>query len=167
MDLVAELTTPDIAWFPALPGAVEAEGYRGRECIETYFGEVEGTWEELLISIDELRDLGDVVLLLGRTKGRGRASGVEVNAPIGIAYDVRGHKVSRCRAFLNHADALKAVGLEVTGQIQVSGERAKSANARHECFVMDASVSVNTAETVELDDQQQSARPRQRLLLSP
>ena len=39
-------------------------------------------------------------------------SGVEVNAPIGIAYDFRGHKVSRCRAFLNHADALEAVGLE-------------------------------------------------------
>jgi hypothetical protein len=36
--------------------------------------------------------------------------------------------------------------------MQVSGERAKSANARHECFVMDASVSVKTAETAELDE---------------
>jgi ketosteroid isomerase-like protein len=79
--------------------------------METYIGEVRGTWEELRIFIDELRDLGDGVLLLGRTEGRGRASGVEVNAPIGIAYDFRGHKVSRCRAFLNHADALKAAGL--------------------------------------------------------
>jgi ketosteroid isomerase-like protein len=111
VDLVAELTTPDFAWFPALPGAVEADGYRGREGMETYFGEVRGTWEELRIFIDELRDLGDGVLLLGRTEGRGRASGVEVNAPIGIAYDFRGHKISRCRAFLNHTDALKAVGL--------------------------------------------------------
>jgi hypothetical protein len=34
----------------------------------------------------------------------------------------------------------------------VSGERAKSANARHECFVMDASVSVKTAETAEMDE---------------
>jgi ketosteroid isomerase-like protein len=112
VDLVAELTTPDFAWFPALPRAVEADGYRGREGMETYFGEVRDTWEELRIFIDELRDLGDGVLLLGRTQGRGRASGVDVNAPIGIAYDFRGHKVSRCRAFLNHAEALKAVGLE-------------------------------------------------------
>jgi ketosteroid isomerase-like protein len=110
-DLVAELTTPDFAWFPALPGAVEAGGYRGREGLETYFGEVRGTWEKLRIFIDELRDLGDRVLLLGRTEGRGRASGVGVNAPIGIAYDLRGQKVSRCRAFLNHADARKALGL--------------------------------------------------------
>ena len=109
VELLAELTTPDFAWFPALPRAVEANGYRGREGMETYFGEVRGTWEELRILIDELRDLGDGVLLLGRTEGRGRASGVEVNAPIGIAYDFRGQKVSRCRAFLDHADALKAV----------------------------------------------------------
>ncbi len=58
MDLVAELTTPDFAWFPALPGAVEADGYRGREGMETYFGEVLGTWQELRIFIDELRISG-------------------------------------------------------------------------------------------------------------
>ena len=110
VDLVAELTTPDFAWFPALPAAVEADGYRGREGMETYFADVEATWEELRIFIDELRDLGDGVLLLGRTEGRGRASGVEVNAPIGIAYDFRGHKVSRCRAFLNHADGPQRSG---------------------------------------------------------
>ena len=110
--LIAELTTPDFAWFPALPGAVEADGYRGREGIERYFDEVQGTWEELRIVIDELRDLGNRALVLGRTEGRGRASGVEVNSPIGIAFDFRGHDVSRCRAFLNHAEALKAVGLE-------------------------------------------------------
>jgi hypothetical protein len=38
--------------------------------------------------------------------------------------------------------------------MQVPGERAKSANARHECFVMDASVSVKTAETAELDERE-------------
>jgi hypothetical protein len=46
--------------------------------------------------------------------------------------------------------------------MQVSGERAKSANARHECFVMDASVSVKTAETAELDDEHSSVRRRPR-----
>jgi hypothetical protein len=41
--------------------------------------------------------------------------------------------------------------------MQVSGERAKSANARHECFVMDAGVSVKAAETAGLDETQSSA----------
>jgi hypothetical protein len=51
--------------------------------------------------------------------------------------------------------------------MQVSGERAKSANTRHECFVMDASVSVKTAETAELDDLEQPAPTAPRLLHRP
>jgi hypothetical protein len=39
--------------------------------------------------------------------------------------------------------------------MQVSGERGEVGNARHECFVMDASVSVKTAETAELDEPRQ------------
>jgi hypothetical protein len=42
----------------------------------------------------------------------------------------------------------------------VSHEKALSANARHECFVMDASVSVRTAETAEIDEKRVSAPPR-------
>jgi hypothetical protein len=38
----------------------------------------------------------------------------------------------------------------------VVGVTPRSANARHECFVMDASVSVKTAETAEMDDLRQS-----------
>jgi ketosteroid isomerase-like protein len=111
VDLLAELTTPDFVWFPALPGTVEADGYRGREGIETYFGEIEGTWEQLRVLIGKLRDLGDGALLLGRAEGRGRASGVEVDAPIGIVYEFRGEKVSRCRAYLDHCEALRVAGL--------------------------------------------------------
>jgi hypothetical protein len=37
----------------------------------------------------------------------------------------------------------------------VPRETATSANARHECFVMDASVSVRTAETAEMDEKQE------------
>jgi ketosteroid isomerase-like protein len=111
VDLLAELTTPDFAWFPALPGTIEEDGYRGREGIKTYLGEVRGTWERLRIVIDELRDLGDGVLLLGRAEGRGRTSGVEVNAPIGVVYDFRGEKIFRCRAHLDHDEALRVAGL--------------------------------------------------------
>jgi ketosteroid isomerase-like protein len=80
--------------------------------METYLAQISATWEELRILVDEARDLGDGVLVLGRTEGRGRASGVQVDSPIGIAYDLRRGRVSRVRAYLDHAEALKAVGLE-------------------------------------------------------
>jgi hypothetical protein len=49
----------------------------------------------------------------------------------------------------------------------VSRERALSANARHQCFVIDASVSVRTAETAETDDDRRRALPDFRPLLPP
>ena len=41
-----------------------------------------------------------------------------------------------------------------SGQVPVPGVRPRSSNARHECFVMDASVLAKTAETAELDEQE-------------
>lgn len=112
VDGVAELTTADFEWLPALPGALESEGYRGRDGVEQYFAEIDRTWEELRIVVDDVREVGEGALVLGRTEGRGRASGVQVNAPIGIVFDFRRGRAWRVRAYLDQADALKAAGLK-------------------------------------------------------
>ena len=106
-----DLATRDIEWWPALVRMVEGNSYRGREGIETYFEDIRSTWEELRVLGDEFRDLGGSVLVLGRVHGSGRGSGAQVEAPTGIIFDFRGVKVSRVRTYLDHADALKAVGL--------------------------------------------------------
>ena len=111
VDLLATLVTPDFAWFPALPGVVEGDGYRGREGIEMYFEEISNTWDELRVLGGEFRDLGERVVVLGRTEGRGRGSGVQVGSPIGVIYDFRDGKMSRVLAHLDHGEALRAAGL--------------------------------------------------------
>jgi ketosteroid isomerase-like protein len=55
---------------------------------------------------------GDRVLMLGQVEGRGNGSGVPVNMPLAQVYDFRDGKVCRIRSYLDHAEALKAVGLE-------------------------------------------------------
>jgi ketosteroid isomerase-like protein len=110
IDAFADLTTADFEWFPALDRTVEARSYRGREGIETYLGDIRDTWEELHVLGDELRDLGDRVLVLGRVEGRGRGSGVQVDTPAGFVIDFRGVKVSRVRSYLDHGEALRAAG---------------------------------------------------------
>jgi ketosteroid isomerase-like protein len=110
-DSFAKLATDDFVWLPALPGAVEAGSYRGREGIESYFAESLDTWEELNVRVDELRDLGDRVLALGRAEGRGRGSGVEVDAPLGFVVEFRGGKMSFVRTYLDHDESLRAAGL--------------------------------------------------------
>jgi ketosteroid isomerase-like protein len=114
VDALDDLTTPDFEWFPALPSTVEGEGYRGyrgREGIEAYFDDIRGTWEAFRVHGDELRDLGGSVLVLGRAEGRGRGSGVQVDTPLGIVFDFRRAKCLRARAYLDHAEALRAAGL--------------------------------------------------------
>jgi ketosteroid isomerase-like protein len=111
VDLVAELTTPDFAWFPAMAEAVEAGVYRGREGIEAYFADLSKTWEELRILPGLVHDLGDRVLVLGRIEGRGVGSGVPVDAPLGLVYELRGGKIAVARGYFDHGEARKAVGL--------------------------------------------------------
>jgi len=46
-----------------------------------------------------------------RIEGRGRGSGVLVDAPMGAVLDFRGEKVFLARSYLDHGEALRAAGL--------------------------------------------------------
>jgi ketosteroid isomerase-like protein len=105
------LTTPDFEWFPAMDRLIEGRSYRGDEGIEAYFEVLSGAWEEFQLFPDEFRDLGDRVLWLGRAEGRGRSSGVRVDTPLGTVVEFRDGKMSRIRAYLDHAEALRAAGV--------------------------------------------------------
>jgi ketosteroid isomerase-like protein len=106
----AALTTPDFEWSPSMV-AIEGGIYRGRTGIENYFGTLDNAWEKFQILRDEFRDLGDLVIMLGRLEGLGKGSGVPVDSPLGMVFDFRGGAISQIRGFLDHAEALEAAGL--------------------------------------------------------
>jgi ketosteroid isomerase-like protein len=108
---IYEMATPDFQWVPALVTGLEGKGLRGREEMESYFSEVEETWEKYRLAIDEFRDLGDRVLVLGRIEGRGRGSGLLIDTPWACVFEFRGGRMSHARAFLDRGEALEAVGL--------------------------------------------------------
>ena len=106
----AALTTPDFEWSPSMV-AVEGELFRGREGIESYFVSLAEAWEKFHIHQDGFRDSGDLVVMLGRLEGRGKGGGVPVDASLGMVFEFRGGTISRIRGYLDHAEALEAVGL--------------------------------------------------------
>jgi len=111
LDAFAALMTDDYEWVGAFLGSVEGGSYRGLEGIARYFREAEETWEEFHAPGVEFRDLGDRVLVLGRMEGRGRTSGVEVQASYTMIVEFRGSKIWRSHAYLDHGEALRAAGL--------------------------------------------------------
>jgi ketosteroid isomerase-like protein len=111
LDGLAETITADYEWVGAFLGVVEGGSYRGREGMARYLSEAEETWESFSVCGQEFRDLGGMVLVPGRMEGRGRGSGVELDTPYTMVDEFRGGKVSRSRAYLDHAEALRAAGL--------------------------------------------------------
>jgi ketosteroid isomerase-like protein len=110
---LAELD-PDVEWHPSIEPALEGgeTTYRGhdgaRKAWDNYRG---GAWERLTIRIQEIRDLGESVLVLGQADLTARTTGLEFTEEVGSLMTFRGGKVLRSQDFLSHAKALEAAGL--------------------------------------------------------
>jgi ketosteroid isomerase-like protein len=111
VDAFAALTAPDFEWIPSM-SPIEAETFVGRDGIDRYFDVLGAAWEHFHVVPDEFRDGAGFVLALGRLEGRGLGSGATVDADLGMAFWLRGEAIARIRGFLDHGEAMRAVGLE-------------------------------------------------------
>jgi len=109
-DAFAALTTPGIEWTTGL-GAIEGEVFHGHEGVATYFARLATAWDSFRFLVHDVRDNGDVVVVLGRLEGRGRGGGVPVDSPVGAVWELREGKVWRLRAYLDPGEALRVAGL--------------------------------------------------------
>lgn len=86
--------------------------FKGRHAVGQWFGDWFATFEPgYHFEIEEARDLGDLVFLMARHRGRGRASGAEVQGQTGYLYKVLGGKVVRIELYPSRAEALEAAGV--------------------------------------------------------
>jgi ketosteroid isomerase-like protein len=107
------ITTNDVEFRTFLEGRAEAEPLRGHEGVEEWQRSESEAWESLKVEPSEFRDLGENrVLVVGELRGRGRASGLELNAPAASVLEMRESKVCAFHAYTSRAEALEAAGLE-------------------------------------------------------
>jgi len=111
IDGIASLITLDFEWATAMGPIEGGEVLRGREGMETYVGRLDDAWEDYRVVAYEFRDLGDILLTLGRVLAHGRGSGVPVETPVGFVGEYRDGKVSRLRSSLDQGEALREAGL--------------------------------------------------------
>ena len=109
LDGYLELFDPEIEWYS---GATRVEGgaYRGREGIRRFWTDVYVVYDELVTSIEEVREAGDMVVGLGRLRGRSKG-GAPVDAQYGIVLRCRGGLLLSGSDWFSHTEALEAGGL--------------------------------------------------------
>ena len=77
------------AEFYPLRAQLEGESYRGHDGLERFLDELAEDFEDVRFEIDEARDAGEQVVGIGRFRARGRASGVDLNVPLGVVQRVQ------------------------------------------------------------------------------
>jgi ketosteroid isomerase-like protein len=112
IDGLLELYDPDIEFLPLTGTRVESGGYIGHAGVRAYFEEVSEVWEEMLPHADDVRTVGDDVVVLGGCAVRGRGSGAMSDSPMAWIITVRNGKVTRHRGYRTRDEALEAAGLQ-------------------------------------------------------
>ena len=115
IDGMLEVVDPEVehhAAFGVMLGG-EATVVRGHEGVRAWSREVSETLAELpTLDLTDVRGRGDKVVAIGRIRTRGKASGAEIESPIGYVAEFRNGKVKAMRSYLDPHEALAAAGLE-------------------------------------------------------
>ena len=110
LDVLAQYMEADADLYP-MRAQLEGKAYRGVEGVRQMLADFDQDWEFVHMDAEEFRDAGDQVVLLGRLQARGRASGVDLDVPMGFVWRLREGKVVYARSFSEQADALRDAGL--------------------------------------------------------
>jgi ketosteroid isomerase-like protein len=94
-----------------LRGALEGTVYRGQDAADRFFADLDDTWENLEVEMDEVRDGGEWILAFGLLRARGASSGADVALRLGWVLRSRNGILTGFRVYTDRAEALEAVGL--------------------------------------------------------
>jgi ketosteroid isomerase-like protein len=75
-DWLADHAPPD---FELVLGSGMSERYVGPEGVARFYAEIADAWQTVRTDVEEVVDLGDRVVVLGRIRNRGRTSQIEVD----------------------------------------------------------------------------------------
>jgi ketosteroid isomerase-like protein len=113
VETLLEVLDPEVAWRSALHSLLggEATVYRGHDGVREMLRDLYEAFDEIHFEISEIRDLGDRLVAIGRSRARGGASGADVESPIGFVTEFKNGKAISIRNYLDPKDALEAAGL--------------------------------------------------------
>jgi ketosteroid isomerase-like protein len=100
---------PDVE-FSSLMAQLDARPYSGHAGIRRYFREIDATWEEWRVEVEELVAAPDGrVVIVMSTHMRGKESGVPFTQHLANLWEFEDEKLLRASLYRDPADALRAI----------------------------------------------------------
>jgi ketosteroid isomerase-like protein len=107
LDAMLPIMSRDIEFLPVTANVTTGGvPYRGHDGMTRYMEDVARVWPELRLFPDEIRDLGHVVVALGRVVARG--GGMILDRPTGWVFTLRDGLILRGDVYGSHEEALAA-----------------------------------------------------------
>jgi ketosteroid isomerase-like protein len=112
LDAMLWFLPEDVVWYPFPEWPDGAEARNGHDGVRELMDAWTDSFDEWTTDAQEIRDLGDHVLVLGAIAGRIKGSGVPIRQPLGyVCSDFRNGQFGEAHFFLTWKEALKAAGL--------------------------------------------------------
>jgi ketosteroid isomerase-like protein len=111
LDPVLPLFHPDVELINRI-AALEGRSYLGRPGMFDFQRDIEATWSEFQLSLEDIVTEGDSAVAVYRVHSVTRDSGIAVDQRIAIHLGFQGGMVSYGRVYSAPAEAFEAAGLE-------------------------------------------------------
>jgi ketosteroid isomerase-like protein len=85
--------------------------YDGHDGLRRLGREMQGVWDEFTVTPERFIDAGERIVVIETRRGRGRASGVDVEQRAGVIWTLHAGQVVRMETDFVPEQALEAVGL--------------------------------------------------------
>ena len=109
LDAALKLCHPEIEFFSLL-AQLEARPYRGLAGIRRYFKEIDATWEEWRVEVEQLLSAPDGrVVIVMSTHMRGKGSGLPFVQRVAVLWEFKDEKLWRAGLYRDPADAVRAM----------------------------------------------------------
>ena len=101
---------PEVEWVSEISRRVEDPElvYRGHDGLRRYWENWHSVWD-VTIDVEEMLDLGETVLAIGRVRAQGEGSGIDLDGPIALVYELEDALIRRARAYLDPQQAFDAI----------------------------------------------------------
>ena len=111
LDAALDCLDPEVELLP-IRAQLDGTSYLGHDGYRRVVADFAADWEGLGLSQQTLHERNDRIVAVGRLHARGKASGIDLDVPLGLLYEFRDGRVSRISSFSDPAEALAAAGIE-------------------------------------------------------